>query len=133
MTDIQHGQPHWASDAARANIRRRRRSELWLKGAGLMAISIAFLMLFTLVTSLVATGWRAFTQTHVALEIPLSPEAINAEDPARANWRNIVRDAMALRADELGLEAQALAAIPSSGAPFLLRDAVVANPRSTGR
>jgi phosphate transport system permease protein len=132
MTDIQHGQPHWASDAARANIRRRRRSELWLKGAGLMAISIAFLMLFTLVTSLVATGWRAFTQTHVALEIPLSPEAINAEDPARANWRNIVRDAMALRADELGLEAQALAAIPSSGAPFLLRDAVVANPALIG-
>jgi phosphate transport system permease protein len=119
-----------ASDAL---ARRRRRNELWLKAAGITAISIAFVMLFTLLFSLVSTGRHAFTQTHVTIEVPIAAEAINAADVSRSNWRGIVQDAMVqlFGGQEAG-EARDLAGILSNGAAFAVRDRVLANPELIG-
>ncbi|MDH3263025.1 MAG: phosphate ABC transporter permease PstA [Paracoccaceae bacterium] len=115
----------WSSDASRLNLRRRRRSETWLKGAGLVAISLAFLMLFTLVASLFATGYQAFRQTHVTIEVTVPAEVT---DPGDANWRAIVREAVARLFPEAGdRELRGLSDILSNGAQYIVRDRVSAN------
>jgi len=114
-------------------VRRRRRSELILQGAGLTAISIAFLMLFLLVSSLVVTGSRAFTQTHVTIDVPLPADKLNEGDLYRSNWRAIMSDAMGeLFEDDTPDNTRELAGILSNGATFMVRDAVVANPDLVG-
>jgi phosphate transport system permease protein len=125
--------PTLASEASRANVRRRRRSELWLQAGGLVAIAIAFLMLFTLLFTLVSTGRHAFTQTHVTIDVPLPQDAMNAADLSRSNWRGIVQDAMVetFGGEDSGT-ARDLAAILSNGASFAVRDRVVANPGLVG-
>ena len=123
----------WTSEAAKASVRRRRRSELWLQAAGLVAILVASLMLATLILSLVITGSKAFTQTHIRMEVPLPAEAIDPTDPASANWRQIMRDAIAETfpdADEGDI--RALSRILSNGATFIVRDRVVRDPSLIG-
>ena len=117
--------------SAGGNLRRRRRRETWLKGAGLVAISLAFAMLFTLVASLVATGSQAFRQTHVAIEVAVPAEVT---DPAAANWRAITRASVAqLFPDAAERELKGLSGILSNGAQYILRDMVVADPRLIGQ
>jgi phosphate transport system permease protein len=134
MTDLPNsGSARWGSAAATANLARRRRSELILKSAGISAISIAFLMLFLLVGSLVSTGWQAFTQTHVTMDFPVRAERIKAENPAGGNYRAAMQDAMEAALPDLpAAEARKLAAILSNSAQFTLRDRVVADPALIG-
>ena len=134
MTDLPNsGSARWGSAAATANLARRRRSELILKSAGISAISIAFLMLFLLVGSLVSTGWQAFTQTHVTMDFPVRAERIKAENPAGGNYRAAMQDAMEAALPDLpAAEARKLAAILSNSAQFTLRDRVVAEPALIG-
>lgn len=135
MTDAPTtGQIDWTSDRARSNVRRRHRSEMWLKGAGLASISIAFGFLLLMLASLVATGYQAFTQTHVTIDVPISPEHVNAEDPAAGNWRSVMRDAIrSMFPDAKGGSVRDLAAILSDGAQFRVRDRVVADPALIGQ
>jgi phosphate transport system permease protein len=128
MADITLARGGWTSEASRANVRRRRRSELWLKAAGLAAILIAFAMLLTLLSSLVITGFRAFTQTHVTLEVTLPP---GDDTPS---FRSVTRDAVArLFPDADEGELRELSRIVSSGAQYLIESHVAANPDLIGQ
>jgi phosphate transport system permease protein len=125
--------PDWTSAAAQASVRRRRRSELWLRAAGIVAILMAALMLATLILSLVLTGAKAFTQTHIRMEVPLPADAIDPADPASANWREIMRGAIAETFPDADPgDIRALAKILSNGATFMVRDRVVADPSLIG-
>ena len=131
MTDISGA---WASPHAMANLAKRRRSEFLLRAAGFGAISIAFLMLFILVSSLVSTGWQAFTQTHVAVEFNVDAERVKPDKIEGGNFRVIVKEAMvAAVPDVAGLKPKDLADIVSDAAQFRLRDAVVADPGLIGQ
>ena len=131
MTDISGA---WASPHAMANLAKRRRSEFLLRAAGFGAISIAFLMLFILVSSLVSTGWQAFTQTHVAVEFNVDAERVKPDKIEGGNFRVIVKEAMAAAVpDVAGLKPKDLADIVSDAAQFRLRDAVVADPGLIGQ
>ena len=124
----------WASPHAMANLAKRRRSEFLLRAAGFGAISIAFLMLFILVSSLVSTGWQAFTQTHVAVEFNVDAERVKPDKIEGGNFRVIVKEAMAAAVpDVAGLKPKDLADIVSDAAQFRLRDAVVADPGLIGQ
>jgi phosphate transport system permease protein len=139
MTDISQGgrpkatQGDWGSVRSNANVARRKRSELMLKMLGLGAISVAFLMLFLMVSSLVSTGYHAFSQTHVTMEFPISAERFDAANLAGANYRAAVQDAMeAALPDMDGEAARKMAGILSNSAQFTLRDRVVADPSLIG-
>ncbi|HEX9857202.1 MAG TPA: DUF3333 domain-containing protein, partial [Paracoccaceae bacterium] len=134
MADITSETGAWSSPRAEANVRRRRRSELVLKSLGLGAISIAFLMLFLLVSSLVSTGWQAFTQTHVTLDFPVTETRIKPDNIEGSNFRALMQDAMVAALPGVP-EAQAkkMAAILSNSAQFTLRDRVVADPALVGQ
>ncbi|MDA0663133.1 MAG: phosphate ABC transporter permease PstA [Proteobacteria bacterium] len=88
------------SDKIAASLAARHRSEAWFRGIGLAAIVGALGFLAFMVLSIGSTGWKAFQQTFVQLEINFDPAVIDPEgkrDPdvlARANYQRLVRDAL---------------------------------------
>lgn len=141
MTDINAG----PSRAVRRSIlvagadsdalsRKRRRSERWLKLAGLASISLAIGFLALMLVSLISTGYRAFVQTHVTIDVPLSPDLIDAADIAGTSWRRVMAattEATFPDADPGDL--RALGGIWSDGAQYMVRDAVLADPTLIGQ
>ena len=136
MTDSTANSFDWASPAFTANLRKRKRSELWLKSLGLGAISIAFGMLALLIGSLISTGYLAFTQTHLEVSAYIDPELVDPENPNRGNYRQVLTDMMQAEFPEVAddrAELRKLTSILSNGAQFTLRDMVVANPDIVGQ
>ncbi|SNT68506.1 phosphate ABC transporter permease PstA [Paracoccus seriniphilus] len=124
----------WTSERFRKNLSRRRRNETILRGLGLGAIGLAFLMLAILLWTLISGGTQAFRQTHVAIEVPVSAELVDPENPAKGNYRRIMRDAMQGTFPEAdSSELKGLSGILSNAAQFLVRDEVVADPSLIGR
>jgi phosphate transport system permease protein len=123
----------WSSDEYKEKRRRRYAADRRLQYYGIAAIATALGLLAILITSLVTTGYTAFTQTMVSVEITLDEERVNRDDVFNANWRNIVRDAF--KAATPGLETsdeRAYFAMFTNNAPFLVRDRVVRDPRMVG-
>jgi len=125
-----------ATDAVRASIARRKRKQSILKGLGMAAIGFAFLMLAILVGSLLASGYKAFTQTHLTYEVFLDPEEIDPERPDRGDYDDAAEASLA---NLLGLDGaeradrRAVHDLLSDGAQFQLRDMVLADPALVGR
>ncbi|MEI4233676.1 phosphate ABC transporter permease PstA [Roseovarius sp. D22-M7] len=135
MTDATARGFDWASSENDANLRKRKRSQLWLQSLGIGAISIAFAMLFLLVGSLISTGYHAFTQTHLELEVTLDPDLIDADNPNSGDYRQILTDTMQVQFPDVAddrAELRKLTSILSNGAQFTIRDRVVANPDLIG-
>lgn len=135
MTDITPNNAHdWYSDAAATRLKARKRKQGWLKAAGLTAIGIAFLMLAILIGSLVLSGYTAFVQTHIDLEVYYDSELVDAENPADGNFRALVQNAIEAEFPEVDepAELRRVAGILSAGAQFSVRDAVVENPSLVG-
>ena len=121
-----------APELARRRARRHRR-DTWLKGAGVAALSTACLMLAILIGSLVYSGYPAFTQTFVRLPFEVNREQVPPEDPARGNYRAIVREAVTEAIPDVPEEERRkLHGILSDGAQYILRDFVVENPEVIG-
>jgi phosphate transport system permease protein len=119
------------------SLARRRRKQLTLQGLGLAAICFAFLMLFILLASLISTGYQAFTQTHVTLDVYVDPEEIDRESLPRGGFDDVLSAAMVsllpgIDADDRTAVRRA-SGILSNGAQFTLRDQVVANPDLIGQ
>ena len=136
MTDTTaHPAPARTADAVQATLARRNRKQLWLKGIGLAAIGFAFLMLFILVASLVRTGYPAFTQTHVTLDVFVDPAEIKEDRLPRSDFDDMIEAAMQARfPDVSGRDAQReLGRILSRGAESRLQRQVVNNPDLIGQ
>jgi phosphate transport system permease protein len=126
-------QEYWQSEEYRALIARRRRGERWLIAAGFTSIMLAIGFLALMLAALGATGYRAFTQTHVTIDVPLDPGLIDAADIAGSNWRRVVQKAMAAQFPDLsGKALKEASEVLSDGAPFLLRERVLAEPGLIG-
>ncbi|WP_349371874.1 phosphate ABC transporter permease PstA [Salinarimonas sp.] len=123
----------WTSSEADARRRRRRASESRLRLYGVIAIGTALGLLAILIGSLVLSGYKAFTQTDVVVDVYIDPEIVNAEDPARGNYRAIVNQTMeGLFPDASPAELRVARDVLTSNAHFMIRDYVVANPGSIG-
>ena len=115
------------------NVAARHRSELVLRGLGLGAIAIAFLMLGILLWSLVSTGYKAFTQTHITVEVSV-PADIDPNDIAGANWRRVMQDIMRTEfPDATDQELRSYLGILTNATPFIIRDRVIADPSVIGQ
>jgi phosphate transport system permease protein len=136
MTDAaitsEHGQ---VSGAVAASHRRRRyRADLRLRIYGLAAIAAAIGLLGILLVTLVLGGYQAFVQTHIRVDFPISTEYVDPADPAKGNWRNVVRDGMLALFPGVSDTAAAreIPKIVTSNTQFFVRDAVLANPSVIG-
>jgi phosphate transport system permease protein len=123
-----------ASEDTRRRRRRRYAADRRLRYCGLGAIALAIALLGLLFVSLMSTGYTAFVQTMVELEISLDAGEIDLEDPYKANWRAIARAPLAEMFPDLPRrDRRAMFAMLSSGAPYILRDKVIADPDMVGR
>ncbi len=120
-----------------ASLKRRRRKQARLKWIGLGAIGVAFLMLIILVGSLVSSGWQAFTQTHVTLEVFVDPEEIPLDRLPRGGFDDALGASLGKMLPEADMSqrkvAKSVERILSNGAQFKLRDMVVADPKLIGQ
>ncbi len=128
---------HATTEAVRASIGRRHRKQFYVKALGLGAISFAFLMLSILVISLASTGYKAFTQTHITLDVFVDPEEITAEKLPRGGFDDVLTEALLVHLPEVDTSDRATRrkaeGILSKGAQFQLRDMVVADPGLIGQ
>lgn len=126
---------NWSDLAIQDRIRMRQRKQSRLKAVGLISIGAAFAMLVILVGSLVYTGFPAFTQTHVTIDVFYDPALIKADDPAKGNFRKVMSSTVQALFPDVTEKAglKALTDILSDGAQFEVRDAVVADPGLIGQ
>ncbi|MCF3594919.1 phosphate ABC transporter permease PstA [Rhodobacteraceae bacterium LMO-12] len=126
-----------STELVAASLGRRRRKQTRLKWIGISAISVAFLMLFILVASLVSSGWQAFTQTHVTLEVYVDPEEIPAARLPRGGFDDALAASLGRMLPGVQMDdratARAVEGLLSNGAQFELRDRVVADPGLIGQ
>lgn len=124
----------WKSDAMKARRRSRYASDRRLRLYGMIAIGFALGFLAILITSLIYTGYSAFTQSMAAVEIDLSEAEVDPDDIMGANWRSITRDALRELAPELSRSEQRdFFEIFTSSAHFIVRDRVIEDPSLLGR
>lgn len=130
MTDLSamHG-----SEASAARLRKRRAAEFRLKAYGIGAIALAGLALFALLGSVVGKAQLALTETSISIPVQIPAEEIG-DDPARANYGGLVKDALKERFPALSgrRDRRELYGVVSGGAQFELREAVLADPSLVG-
>ena len=96
---------------------------------GMVAIAFALGFLAILVGTLTFTGYRAFTQSMVTIDIDFSNAELDRNDLMDANWRTIFRTAVLDDVGELSRsEERDYFSMFTSSAPFLIRDEIIANP-----
>lgn len=117
------------------SLPRRNRNQIILKGLGVSAIVFAFLMLIILISSLVTSGYKALTQTHIEFSVYIDPAKIKPEKLPRGNFKGVLQDSIFVHHEgELSKsEQKQLAKILSNGAQFELRDRVVSDPSLIGQ
>ncbi|MGI9483136.1 MAG: phosphate ABC transporter permease PstA [Hyphomicrobiales bacterium] len=125
----------WHSPAQKAHTKRRYRAERRLKIYGLAAIWIALGLLTILVTSLVQSGYPAFTQTHISLAVDISPKYVKADDIRGGNYRSIVRNGLFAQLPEVTnrRDRRQVSKILSRTAENQVRQAVVQDPDLIGQ
>jgi phosphate transport system permease protein len=134
---IDSGRPAatWASEDARKRLRRRYAADRRLQAYGITAIAFAIGLLGVLLASLITTGYLAFFQTKIALDLYIDPAKVDAQDPAKGNFRAIVREAMTSQFPQAATDKQKteLTKILTSDAAYIVRDYVVAHPQVIGQ
>ncbi len=129
------------NEVVSAGIRRRYAAERRFRAYGLAAIGFAIFALTTLLVTIVGTGYSAFTQTMLELEITLYPQDIDPEgnrDPkvlSTANYQALVRQSLRDLFPEVTTrqERRRLNGLVSDGATFQVRRAVLDDPSIIGQ
>ena len=116
-------------------VRRRYAADRRLQAYGIIAIGLAIGLLGILLGSLIVTGYPAFIQTKVDLEIYVDPTKVDPKDPAQGNFRALVRDALVSNFPEATTDKQKtdLTKILTSDASYIVRDYVVKHPETIGK
>lgn len=125
------------TEKVQASLGRRRRKQFILQGFGIGAISIAFLMLFILLWSQIATGYKAFMQTNITLEIFIDPEQVPTDRLPLGNYDDVLAAALIANLPDVDASNRAAvrsaSSILSNGAQFDLRDRIVEDPALIGQ
>ncbi len=130
-----HGSPQ-----TQRRLRKRQAAEKRFRAYGLVAILMGVSFVALLFFDIVAKGWTAFMQTHIQLEVTYDPEVLGIADSgdtqalSRANYTGMVKAAMRKTFPNVsGRRAKrALYGTVSSGAGFVLRERMMANPDLLG-
>jgi len=136
MASISLSESHdWHSAEARRRVSRRHAADRRMRIYGLAAIGLAVGLLGVLLVSLILSGHTAFVQTKVPLQVTVAEDLVSPDDPERGNYRKLVRDAFRnlLPVEMSRSEERAYMDMLSAGAPFLLRNRVLADPSLIGQ
>jgi len=136
MTEDVHRTPQ-----AAARLRRRYAAETRFRAYGVAALSIAVGALVLLLGTIVRDGAGAFFHYVVELEVAFEPDVLgvapgaSADDLRRGDFAAVIKRALATRFPEVESrnDRRALAALVSQGAPYVLRDRLLADPSLLGQ
>ena len=129
------------SDAMARRVAKRRTAERRFRVYGMIAIALAIAALAALFISIIGNGYTAFQQTFIELEVTYDPEVLGiGEDRdskalSAANYQGLVKKTMrGMFPDVKGRKAKrTLYGIVSTGASYMLRERVLADPGLIGR
>lgn len=132
--------PGSLSSSAMPGVVERHRGEERFKLLGLAAILISLSFLVFFLVSIIGTGYGAFFQTALKVEVDLTYESLGFVEPAteedisNISYRSIVRGAMRdIITEDVGRrEARALYGMLGAAAEFDLRDIVLEQPQLIG-
>ncbi|MEX0954131.1 MAG: phosphate ABC transporter permease PstA [Rhizobiaceae bacterium] len=95
---------------------------------GMVAIGFALGFLMILVGTLSFTGYRAFTQSMVTIDIDFSSAELDRNNLMESNWRTIFRDGVKDDVGELSRsEERDYFSMFTSSAAYLIRDRIIAD------
>jgi phosphate transport system permease protein len=116
------------------DLQRRYRAERWIQRCGIAAIVIALSFLFLLFASIIGSGYSAFRQTFIELDVHFSEDLFRNENLAAADYPAITKTALRSAFPEVKdrRELRSLYMLISPGAAFTLQDMVKENPRLIG-
>ena len=129
------------AESSTARVRRRYAAERRFRLYGVLAISLAMLMLALLLFSIVSKGYGAFVQTEIALDINFDPAVIDPAgklDPAAlasADYAKLVKDALYAQFPEVTSrgDKRDLYGLVSTGSVFELQKLVRDDPTLIGK
>ncbi|HEX6144618.1 MAG TPA: phosphate ABC transporter permease PstA [Geminicoccaceae bacterium] len=140
MTDIPRGArptaAGWSNtDDAAERVRRRHAADRRLRRLGAGAIAVAIGLLVILLSSIVISSWTAWTTTQIRLDVTIDPGRIDADDPFRGRYQDLVREAVygLFPEVESAADQRPLRDLISNGAQFEVRERVVENPGLVGK
>ncbi len=126
------------TEQIKLSLRKRYFVERLFRGMGLASTGIAFVFLLILISDIAIKAAPAFVQTRIDLDVHFDAERLgldsaavhNADAVARANYRNVLRDALQARFPEVKSRSdkRALASLVSMDAEYQLRDLLQAEP-----
>jgi phosphate transport system permease protein len=139
MTDVLAGRS-LADPAARARLSKRHRAERRFKYYGLAAIFSALAILSVLLITIVGTGYTAFQQTYMQVDIDfradvIDPQGTRHESNLRsANYAVLVREALLQHFPDVEgrRDRRELTRLVSSGADIRLLNLVLKDPSLIG-
>jgi phosphate transport system permease protein len=113
-------------DIVQKGLARRYRAEKRFRLMGIMAIVFSLLCLATLFISIFGTGYSAFQQTVIKLDIFLDPDQLNPHNLASADFNKLIRESLFRVFPEVNSrgEKKKLLSLLSSDAGFQLSDYV---------
>lgn len=136
MTDISRAFPR-AAAAERRSTKKRRAAERRFRAYGVAAIALAMGALLWLVFSIVSTGYSAFVQTKVKLNVHFDPQIVGVAPDALRNANYAALYGNALKAVfpdvKKRRDRRELRRLVSSGADLELRDIVLSDPDLIGK
>lgn len=124
-----------------ARIKRRYAAERRFRLYGVLAIVLAMSALFWLLASITATGYQAFVQTYIKVDIHfdaqiIDPKGTRAEETLkRADYAALYKQAMRARFADVRnrRDRRDLTRLISSGADLQLRDIILSDPGVIGQ
>ncbi len=134
------GSPHTTARAV-AMLKKRRMANSVFHALGVAAIAFAIAALVWLMSSIVGTGFSAFTQNVITFEVVLDEEELDPSgerDPDAlrlANYRAVVQDALYERfdvGDDRQRRQEAFGLVSTSGATDIIRQQVFTDPSLVG-
>lgn len=111
-------------------LARRKAKETRLKFYGIFAISISFIFLFSLIFSVVKSGYAAFVSTEIKVPVTYSGELVESN-----NFNKIVKDGLKNMFPEVTARSDlfALYALLSKSASYKAKDILNENPEYLGK
>ena len=124
----------WAKPQFKRRLKRRRAAELRFKIYGISALMLGVFVVVVLFISITINGVGAFWQTQVQLEIQFSPEFLDPENLAKANYGKLIKQSLYRQFPEVTKrkEKRQLGRIVSVGADVVLQKMVQNDPSLIG-
>ena len=121
-------------DIVNRGLAKRYRAERRFRLYGFAAILVSLLFLALLFFNIIGTGYTAFQQTFIQLDVFFDPAILRQDALASADYQGLIKQSLRnMFPDVAGRrDKRMLYGLVSSGAGFMLRDRVLAHPDTIG-